>query len=164
MSDNAIKLIQYLDTKYHLHNQLNSLDQIQELMIFGMFWNQIEKWTQKWLYQIIFELINQKITDSREIDSIGNYFIWRYRDWIHRFDSLKNMLPKVSKAEKIRHQKYLGKISNNHLFSFDEKKELIAYIIYRFRNRLFHWEKPILEDQNENFKVINTFLHYLLTK
>lgn len=139
---------------------------IQAILEFVIFWNKIEKneykklkkWDRLKQYKVLDGYFDEKIKeDNKEINNILNHFTERYiKKEKFSFSSLENQ--EGSPIEKEKHcicEKYLH--SKN--LDFTEKKELVSYIIYRFRNKLFHWHKYVHKDQNENFIMINNFLY-----
>ena len=139
---------EYLGIKENYNN-----DDIQAILEFVIFWNKIEKWQDVLQHEVIDDYINIKVKKDDIIDETVLHFVTRYRDKVNfDFDVLLKKWAWVN--EKIRHKKCKLYITQNTL-TLDEKIDLISYIIYRFRNRLLHWNKQIKKEQNENFIMIN---------
>jgi hydroxylamine reductase (hybrid-cluster protein) len=164
MIDKQYNITDYLKKFYKLHENFSVKD-IEDILIFSVFWNHIENGSNKSQYNVIFDFIESKDIeeDNKILAEIHCYFLNRYKNNSYNFDTLKK-IENITKKEEERHKKIKYFLSNDMENDFNNKKEFVAYIIYRFRNRLFHWEKNIIDDQNKNFIVINNFLHYLLTK
>lgn len=167
MSDTKTKLLSYLQGKNTIP-YISSINDIEELYYFSIYWNFIEWGSNEDQFIIISnninKLDNQNIDDNNQLDTIFHYFYHRYNQKQYDFNILIKVIEWIPRWV-VNHNLYYD-ILNKHLskISHEEKKKFVAYIISRFRNRLFHWQKETSVEQNENFKVINTFLHYLLTK
>lgn len=172
-------IIKYLNG-FHPNSRINDLTDIQAILEFSIFWNNFEDKITKNKYPNIeddtdLKTINNKdiecfickklSSDNSELLNILEYFLNRYfgENKKGNFDDLKRK-GKISILEKELHKKCGYNLKNITKIHFKDKIEVISYIIYRFRNNLFHWGKKPISEQNENFIVINTFLHYLLSK
>ena len=161
MSDNKEKVITFLQSKYPNSN----LEKIEELLYFSVLWNFIESnYPSQFQIEVARQAvwsINQSTDNLSSFNWLLSYFHKRYLNPRYNFDILAKS-GNTSNQEHLISKNILSKDANT--LSWEEQKEFVAYVISRFRNRLFHWEKELETGQNENFKVINTFLHYLLTK
>lgn len=156
-----------IDKKYDICEYLKIEESdwanIQAILEFLIFWNKIENWKDNSFQYIIMDNYIKEIRDNNELNFIFLHFLKRYEiiNW-NNFDFDILLKEGAGKLEKERHKKlktYLNDIKKS--FNLKEKKDFVSYIIYRFRNRLFHWNKEIKEEQNDNFIVINNFLYYL---
>ena len=161
-------LVEFLNKTYS-DARINSLDTIDELLYFSLYWNHIEAGQSLGQFEVIKTCIESKIFPENEIGKwqlrdIFRYFHSRYNGDHYSLDSLikrQNWIPTATlchRESKAIIYKMVEEVTQQEQILF------VSYVVSRFRNRLFHGEKQTVSDQNENFRIINKFLHYLLTQ
>ena len=153
---NNMDVIYSINKKYRVNLER---DEIQYILDFTLLWNLFEL---EFFYDNCNKTsIKNKVEnywrnlDKLLIDKTFEYFKNRYiSDWVWN-EKTKYLNPK-----NISHKREI--IDN--LINDSHKLFTIIFIIYRYRNNLFHWNKRIelIDWQDKNFKVTNRFLEYLL--
>ena len=144
------------------NDKINSED-IEQVRDFTLLWNLFEDiFCDKFcktdkiislLSKNRIEVLEQNTINSK-INSIFDYFMDRYKD--------NEKLEKLNFNKKNHERDIKNKIQNKEVINldFEEKIQIILFIIYRYRNNLFHGEKDMryISYQNENFENANDFL------
>ena len=135
-------------------------EDVKNIMSFSLLWNLFESLCCNKNASIskISKLIDKKINLFNENDYIDifNYFMERYQDNT-KFNKLNLLNGSEKLVKKVLKREYTDK--NNKL-------KFIMYIIYRYRNNLFHGEKDMryIKFQKENFEITNKFLMRFIEK